>query len=106
MAVTVTPLYARGSVQSFEVEATADTDVAAVITHSLPVASAADAAERVRVDWTPSQVEAHLKQWRTNGGGANTVNLGATGAVGSGVAGPQLTVNLTIRRAGSERPGL
>jgi hypothetical protein len=106
MAVTVTPTYARGGVQSFQVTATADADVAAVLSNSLPFANDADAQNRLNINLVPMAPEFYVKAWRASAPPVvGSLTLSASNTVGGGAAGNQINVTLSILRAGSERPG-
>jgi hypothetical protein len=100
MAVTVTPIPNRGSdglLRSFDVTATADADVAAVILHGLPFDDAADANERGYAEILPQQVESYVSTPVIPVVTALNANVTMSAAVGSGVAGSQFRVQVVLK---------
>lgn len=88
MAVTVTKVFDGNDLEVFEIEATADADIAGVLTHGLGAAP-------VIVSVCPLLAAAYTSQWRMTGRTAADVTMTKGNAVGSGAAGVQLRVTLS-----------
>jgi len=104
MAVTATAITGTGgtgTVRSWDVEATLDTDTALSITHGLPFASATEADQRMMVVLEPIHLAFHLSEWLVSTRGATTLALVKSALnAGSGVAGTQMRVHIKMSNRG------
>lgn len=89
MAVTVTPVYAGSYTKTWDIIASADADVAAVIAHGFGIAP-------VAVWMTPLDTDFYVSTWTLGVIDATNINLAKANAVGSGNPAAQLRVTAML----------